>query len=92
MVKRTADHPVDPALSRIGYTVTKKIGNAVIRNRTKRRLRSAAQQAAQPLMQPGHDYVVIARHKAADCDFSELTRDMGFAFSRIIHHKNPDSK
>jgi ribonuclease P protein component len=67
---------------RIGYTVTKKIGNSVVRNRVKRRLREAVKQAASRA-KGGHHYVFIARHKALNCDFAELVREMEFAFSRI---------
>lgn len=76
---------------RIGYTVTKKLGGAVVRNRIKRRLREAARQVLPKQAKPGYDYVFIARAKAQACDFSELTRDMEFAFSRIILHKRQDS-
>lgn len=68
---------------RIGYTVTKKLGGAVVRNRIKRRLREAARRALPTHAKPQHDYVFIARHKALECDFSALVREMEFAFSRI---------
>jgi len=79
--KRPADHPIKET-SRVGFTVTKKMGNAVARNRIKRRLREALRNGAPP-MQEGYDYVIISRIKALDCEFSELTRDMVFAFSKI---------
>lgn len=91
MVKRTPDHPVGEIDVRIGFTVTKKMGNAVARNRIKRRLREAARVVLPKHGAPGCDYVVISRHKALTCDFLELTRDMEFAFSRIIHHKGTSS-
>lgn len=92
MVKRAANHPVPAAETRIGFTVTKKMGGAVIRNRIKRRLREAAKPALLKIGIPGHDYVVISRLKALDCDFCDLKRDMEFAFSRIIHHKGNNPK
>lgn len=82
MNKREDAHPIGPA-PRIGYTVTKKMGNAVIRNRIKRRLREAARQAAGSHMQPQHDYILISRASALTCDFSQLLSHMEIAFSRI---------
>lgn len=73
----------------IGYTVTKKLGNAVVRNRIKRRLREAVRASAPKSAKPQHDYVLIARHKALTCNFAELTREMEFAFSRINAKKAP---
>lgn len=88
---REAAHPVAPETIRFGYTVTKKMGNAVARNRIKRRLREAVRAGALEKAQPGHDYVIISRHKALDCSFSDLVRDMEFAFSRIAAKKKPAS-
>ena len=67
----------------VGYTVTKKLGNAVLRNRIKRRLREAARKTIPTHAKPQRNYVFIARHKALECDFAELVREMEFAFSRI---------
>jgi len=79
---RPEGHPAGPA-ARFGFTVTKKMGNAVVRNRIKRRLREAVRHAALKRVKDGHDYVLISRHKALDCPFTDLLRDMEFAFSRI---------
>ena len=68
---------------RIGYTVTKKLGGAVVRNRIKRRLREAVRKTIPTHAMPQRDYVFIARGKALTCDFPELVREMEFAFSRI---------
>lgn len=87
-VKRSPEHPAPKEEVRIGFTVTKKMGGAVIRNRIKRRLREAARPQLTKYGKAGHDYVIIARHKALNCNFSELTRDMEFAFSKIIYHKS----
>lgn len=78
---RPADHPVKD-IPRFGFTVSKKMGNAIARNRIKRRLRDALRRGNPPL-KDGCDYVLISRQKALDCDFSEITRDIAFAFSRI---------
>jgi ribonuclease P protein component len=81
-LKREAAHPADKG-ARFGFTVTKKMGNAVARNRIKRRLRAAAVQTAVSHAQEEYDYVLISRPKALDCVFPDLLRDMEFAFSRI---------
>ena len=88
--EREAAHPAPPP-ARFGYTVTKKMGGAVQRNRIKRRLREAARQGALHHGREGHDYVLISRHKALDCPFPDLVRDMEFAFSRIHAMKNGTS-
>lgn len=89
--QRADDHPV-LEISRIGYTVTKKIGGAVVRNRVKRRLREAVRLKAAAYLQSGFDYVLIARPKLVGCEFSEMLRDIGFAFSRIHSMKSAPHK
>ncbi len=59
----------------IGFTATKKIGNAVIRNRAKRRLRAAAQSLLPEHGLPGHDYVLIARNSTTVRDWTDLLDD-----------------
>lgn len=81
-----------PNQARIGYTVTKKIGNAVKRNYVKRRLREAARVVMPKHAKAGFDYVIIARDASATCDYKLLLRDMEFAFSRIDANKTPEKK
>jgi ribonuclease P protein component len=67
----------------IGITVTRKIGNAVTRNRARRRLREALRQAAPGRARPGHDYVVVARPAALSQTFAELTADLARSFESM---------
>ena len=71
---------------RIGYTVTKKTGNAVERNRIKRRLRAAIRDVAPFAARPACDYVLIGRRAALDISFSDLKKDLAAGFARV--HKD----
>jgi ribonuclease P protein component len=66
---------------RFGFTVTKKVGNAVVRNRIRRRLREAVKQAAAHAA-GATDYVVVARPAALTLQFERLVTDLtsGFEF------------
>lgn len=68
---------------RFGFTVTKRMGNAVKRNRIRRRLRAALQEVAQSGAKDHFDYVVIARMPAHDIAFTELIGLMSTAFERV---------
>jgi ribonuclease P protein component len=68
---------------RVGFTATKKIGNAVARNRAKRRLREAAEQMLPLHALPGHDYVLIARAGTNDRDWQGLLDDVKAALIRL---------
>jgi ribonuclease P protein component len=57
----TPDGYQRPQTLRLGFTASRKIGNAVARNRAKRRLRAAASQLLPLLGRGGHDYVLVAR-------------------------------
>lgn len=59
--------------NRVGITVSKKLGKAHVRNRTRRRLREIY-RLHEEQFQPGWDIVVVARSKAVDADFQRLTR------------------
>lgn len=69
---------------RVGYTCSKKIGNAVARNRAKRRLREVARALLPGLGKPGWDYVLVGRPKATiDRDYAALLVDLETALTRI---------
>jgi ribonuclease P protein component len=84
--RREDDNPM-----RVGFTATKKIGNAVARNRAKRRLREAAEQMLPLHALPGHDYVFIARAGTIERDWQGLLDDVKAALIRLARPK-PDSK
>jgi ribonuclease P protein component len=68
---------------RLGFTVSRQVGNAVERNRVKRRLREVVRLAPQDTFRAGHDYVVIGRNTALKASFAEFVRDFGAAVKRI---------
>jgi len=77
-------HTTDSRGLRVGYTVTKRVGNAVIRNRIKRRLREAIRQMGLSEKLAGHDAVLIARREALDISFENLICDITSAFEKAL--------
>jgi ribonuclease P protein component len=74
----------EPAGSlRVGFTASKRVGNAVARNRARRRLRAVVAELLPALGQPGHDYVVIARAGTLDRPFPALRQDFATALTRL---------
>lgn len=80
--KRTADESATGI--RVGFTCSKKVGNAVARNRAKRRLREIARVQLPVLGQDGYDYVLIGRAtETATRDFNTLLADLKYALRKI---------
>jgi ribonuclease P protein component len=83
---------------RIGFTVSRKVGNAVERNRVRRRLREAVREVVRvPAGSPvhsGHDYVVIGRRAALTTPFARILTDLETAFRKIhgpkAHGRTPN--
>jgi len=69
--------------SRFGFTVTKKVGGAVMRNRIRRRLKEIVRIDIGARAEPGHDYVLIARASAEKANFAELISDLARALEKI---------
>ena len=69
----------DTGAPRVGFTLTKKVGNAIVRNRARRRLREAVRLGDLPA-RTGHDYVLIGRIEAVRLPFAELESELARAF------------
>jgi ribonuclease P protein component len=68
---------------RVGFTVTKKIGGAVVRNRMKRRFRALAREVVPVKGIPGSDHVMIGRAKGVERDFGLLRNELAKALDGL---------
>lgn len=84
LVKPRADAD---AMRRIGYTVTKKTGNAVVRNRIKRRFRELARAVLPDHGIAGADHVLIGRTEALTRDFADMKSELALALARVREGK-----
>src|SRR5439155_15382709 len=73
----------DGGAVRVGLTVSKKVGNAVERNRVRRRLRAIVRLSAAGRLRSGHDYVLIGRRAALRLPFERLGEDLDKALRRL---------
>lgn len=80
--KAQAARQVAADAPRVGFTVTKKIGNAVERNRIRRRLREVVRLCDPRHLRSGHDYVLIGRRAALTLPFTRLAQDFDGALRR----------
>jgi ribonuclease P protein component len=68
---------------RVGFTVSKKVGNAAERNRVRRRLKEIVRLAAVGCLRPGHDYVLIGRRAALELPFDRMIEQFDGALRRL---------
>lgn len=80
--ERQRPAPGEPPI-RLGLTASRKVGNAVVRNRARRRLREAARQILPAHAAPGHDFVLVARADTAERPWAELLGDLSAALKRL---------
>ena len=73
----------DSGPARVGFTVSKKVGNAVERNRVRRRLREIVRRAPSEATRPGHDYVLVGTSAGLNAPFGGLLEDFKSALRRL---------
>jgi ribonuclease P protein component len=76
----------DEGPARVGFTVSKKVGNAVERNRVRRRLREIVRLSPLPLLR-GHDYVLVGRRAALSLPFARIAQDYEGALERVTKRR-----
>lgn len=83
IVVQTRQHASREDGVNVGFTASKRVGNAVVRNRCKRRLRECARVHLPGLGKTGHDYVFIARAETAKMEWTELLRNVEKALLKL---------
>lgn len=83
MLQAMARADADAAEARVGFTASRKVGNAVVRNRSKRRLRALAAEILSARATGATDYVLVCRQETAVRPFDELRRDLTTALGRL---------
>ncbi len=78
--------------ARVGFTASAKVGNAVVRNRARRRLRAAAASVLPLHAEPAHDYVLIARAGTLQRRFADLVADLEAGLKRLgLYRKDAEA-
>lgn len=86
-----ATEAIRPEAIRVGFTASRKVGNAVKRNRARRRLKALVREMIASGANPGLDLVLIARPATVDRPFDELRRDLQQSLQRTkAARKRPD--
>jgi len=88
--KRAGENGADEG-PRVGFTVTKKVGVSVVRNRIRRRLREAVRLGKKLPLRPDHDYVLIARREALSMEFRALSLELERALQKLDDPKRAAS-
>ncbi len=83
LVLQALSRPDGEGEARVGLTASKRVGNAVCRNRARRRLRALAEKVIPLHAKQGHDYVLIARTGTPDRPFAALVEDLETAMKRL---------
>lgn len=92
LVLQMAQTPLESLDIRAGFTVTKKIGNAVVRNRAKRRLREVARAVLPLYASAGCDYVLVAREATPKRPFASLIDDLKLALRKVHGGRAPKAE
>lgn len=84
---------VSETAPKIGFTTTKKLGKAHVRNRVRRRMRAALRETYNRL-KPGYEYVLIGRYNTAECDFTKLREDLNWGLKKLnkLFESTPDEQ
>jgi ribonuclease P protein component len=77
---------------RVGFTVTKKNGNAPERNRIRRRLREVVRLSDKMALRPHHDYVLVGRRAALSRDFAAMVDDLRDCLQRLGRGQKRDPR
>lgn len=87
-VRRRGESETDVTGVRVGFTVSRKVGNAVRRNRVRRRLRAAAEQVMADHARVGRDFVIIGRNGTVRRPFAALLDDLRTALKKVDAYRN----